>query len=297
MTTQSCITGVEDAKPGLCCDTPNDPQCGPGGGGGDVACQLDCRKVCADVAPGVQGGFENCYWGTGVNAGKIQYVCGACGVGRIPGDLAPCDEGTTVGERLAMQAYYEAASVVAFERLAATLEASGAPSALVSRARRAAEEERAHAALFAKLARERGATVPALRFQPASESEPDLNALAVENATEGCVRETYGALVAMHQGLHAAEPAVRAAFASVADDEIDHAALSWELTAWLEARMPSEARAHVVASRAAAQRELRRSLQRFLTPIERALGLPEREVALSMFDAIVLSGAALSEAA
>jgi hypothetical protein len=62
-----------------------------------------------------------------------------------------------------------------------------------------------------------------------------LEQLAVENAVEGCVRETYGALLATWQARAAAEPRVRAMMAAVAVDETRHAQLAWDLDAWRNA--------------------------------------------------------------
>ncbi len=59
-----------------------------------------------------------------------------------------------------------------------------------------------------------------------------LEALAVENAVEGCVRETMGALFAMHQAASAADPHVRATMVSIAPDETRHAALGWAVAEW-----------------------------------------------------------------
>ena len=57
--------------------------------------------------------------------------------------------------------------------------------------------------------------------------------LAVENMREGCVQETYGALLASYQALCTRDPEVRETMRSVAADETAHAELSWDLAAWL----------------------------------------------------------------
>jgi phage gp29-like protein len=175
----------------------------------------------------VQGIFDSCW----VEAdGTVAYRCGSCGVGRLPNDTKPCPLGETLAERLARQAYYEGASVVAFERLADVLAANGAPDDLVARARLAAEDEARHAAIFADLSRARGASAPAIELAAAA---PSLFDLAIENATEGCVRETFGAAITLHQAMHAEADDVRAAFAAICDDEAEHASSSWDLWAWL----------------------------------------------------------------
>jgi hypothetical protein len=62
-----------------------------------------------------------------------------------------------------------------------------------------------------------------------------LEELAVENAVEGCVRETYGALTAIWQARTAKDPSVAAAVRRIARDETRHAALSWANQRSLEA--------------------------------------------------------------
>jgi hypothetical protein len=59
-----------------------------------------------------------------------------------------------------------------------------------------------------------------------------LEGLATENVIEGCVRETYGALVASHQAATATDPEVRALMTDIARDEMNHATLSWQVDAW-----------------------------------------------------------------
>ena len=284
-----CATGSIDPDPALCCKNPPDPACRSQGSGDANHCALDCPAVCEKVAPGSSkgGGFDSCYWTTSASSAKISYTCGQCGVGRIPGDTEPCGAGLVIGDRLARQAYYEAASVVAFDRLADVLARSGAPKALVKRVRRASADESRHTATFTRLARAHGveATSPAL-----GAASPTLFDLALENAREGCVRETYGALVLLHQATHAADPGLRAAFASVARDEIAHAALSWDLARWFESRLDVSERTRVRQAQRDAERALRADAGGEPDAVDRELGLPAREVAESLckrlFDAL-----------
>jgi hypothetical protein len=286
-----CANGLIDPDPTLCCTTqsPPDPKCQSQGSGDANHCALDCPAVCERVAPGstTSGGFESCYWTASATSPKISYTCGQCGVGRIPEDTVPCDRGARIGDRLARQAYYEAASVVAFDRLAEVLAQAGAPAKLVERVRRASADERRHTATFTRLARARGVVASEPALGPAS---PTLYELALENATEGCVRETYGALVLLHQAEHAADPELRAAFARVARDEIAHAALSWDLARWFEARLDAPERAKVREAQREAERALRSAADDAPDGVDRELGLPSRAVAASLcarlFDAL-----------
>ena len=269
-----CHTGHLAPDPALCC-APNQPGCS-GQGGGDEPCALDCQAVCDSVASGSTS--FGCHWTMNNGAQEISYYCGACGIGRIPDGLGGCARGDSVGERLAMQAYYEEASVIAFERLADVLEADGAPTELVERARRAATDERRHARTFRRLARTRGAVVRRAR---ADDRRPTLLDLAIENAREGCVRETYGALVALHQAEHAEDAELRAAFAGIAGDEIAHAALSWELAAWFESRLGA---APLRGAYDEAREELRHLATRDHDSADAALGIPRPDKGRTMFD-------------
>src|SRR5262245_13239428 len=80
--------------------------------------------------------------------------------------------------------------------------------------------------------------------------------MAIENAIEGCGRETWGAVVALWQAHRATDPEVRAAYRSIADDEARHAALGWAIDAWVRTRLDASAHARIDAAREAAVREL-----------------------------------------
>ncbi len=150
----------------------------------------------------------------------------------------------------AEMAWLEAASIGAFSRLARELGEQGAPRELVQAARRASREEARHARLVGGLARRHGAKPPAVRVRRSKRRT--LEAIATENAVEGCVGETYGALVALWQSAHSKDSEVRRAFEQIAPDEIAHAALAWEVARWVEPRLDEIARKRVEAARHAA---------------------------------------------
>jgi hypothetical protein len=155
------------------------------------------------------------------------------------------------------QAYLEAASVEAFERLARELAALGAPRSLVRRARQAKADEVRHHALLVDVGRRHDARFapPAPRVAPAP-GRRTLLAFALENAVEGCVRETWGALVAHHQARRASDPALREACALIADDETRHAELSWAIQAWVQRRLGASERRAIDQAMARAATEL-----------------------------------------
>ena len=159
---------------------------------------------------------------------------------------------------LARAAHDEAGSVHAFDALHSELVDHGAPASLLRRVRRAAAEERRHALAVDRLVRARGGRWRRPRLHPMPTR--DLRALAIENAVEGCVRETWAALSAAHQAAHARDPAIRTAMLTIAADERRHAELAWAIDAWLLARLGATDRRAVGLARSAAACSLRRGL-------------------------------------
>lgn len=174
---------------------------------------------------------------------------------------------------LADAAWLEAASVIAFRELRSELHSHRAPRRLLRALSRSARDERRHARASKALARRFGIRVP-----PAQSERPEARSLlemALENAVEGCVRETWGALIAMRQAERATEPGVRATMGRIAPDEVRHAELAWAVDRWLTPRLNPTERAQVRAARAAALSELARDVQ--VVPalgVCRRLGLP-----------------------
>jgi len=152
-----------------------------------------------------------------------------CAVGRRPeGMLETCAfESNEAGGYFAQIAQLEAASVIAFRVLRDELRAHGAPKALVRAAARAARDEIRHARATGALARRFGGTPRAAAVVRGARRS--LEAIALENAVEGCVRETYGALLATRQALLSRDHGVRAAMMLIARDEPRHASLSWRV--------------------------------------------------------------------
>ena len=155
-----------------------------------------------------------------------------------------------VAAHLARAAHDEAASVHAFAALHAELLAFGAPAELLARIQTAAADEVRHAAAVAALASNHGAVCrrPTLTDIPAR----TLHAIAVENAVEGCVRETWAALLAAHQATYAADPQIRQVMQTIAADEARHAELAWAIDAWLRTVLDETTWAEVEAARTAA---------------------------------------------
>jgi hypothetical protein len=211
-----------------------------------------------------------------------------CNDGRAPEGLKPgrVEATCALGALFAQMAWLEAASVPAFLRLADELKAHGAPEALVRAARRSAGDEVRHTRAIGALARRHGAAVPQVELEPFSERS--LEAMVLENAREGCVRETYGAVVAGWQARNAKDEQVRVELARIAEDELRHAELAWAVDAWAAERLSPEARQRVHAARLEAYRELEQLVakeEREDVLIQDA-GLPPRDAALRLLQGL-----------
>ena len=173
-----------------------------------------------------------------------ERICNAAGgsITSVQAVYVPADDFTDPAA-----AHDEAASVYAFAALARELARLGAPAHLLARIRAAAADEVRHADAVARLVADRGGACRRPARQPFAERSA--REIAVENAVEGCVRETWAALLAAHQARHAADPQVRATMRAIADDEARHAELAWAIDAWLQAALDDDARAEVEAAR------------------------------------------------
>jgi hypothetical protein len=126
----------------------------------------------------------------------------------------------------------------------------GAPGFLSEAAHASARDEVRHARALAALSRRYGARPRAPRVDRATPRP--LVAFAIENAIEGCVREAYGALLAVVQAHRSRDPVVRQVMSGIADDEARHAALAFAVDAWVATLLSSTDRGRVVAARAQA---------------------------------------------
>ncbi len=254
----------------------------------------DCFTLCGattsncEVLPDRVGGA------TVVRCARIS-TCG--GAGRRPEGFAlpPVHESDAVARHFVEMAWLELASVDAFERLADELAHHRAPHELVQRARLAADDERSHAQKTAEIARAFGANLPEATFVLApSPFGPARSLLEIgrENAIEGCVAETFAALLVERQaqlfsldsnGLTA--ETVRSTLRSIARDELSHAALAYAVDDWLRTMLTPHEQATLDRARhrevarltgAAASRPLA------VAPRPDALGLPSPSLSLRL---------------
>jgi hypothetical protein len=259
---------------------------------------VDCQALCvATSVCKVANGF-GCDDDAGAfvapDGSPILIECDYCpnGGGRRPWGLAATPGGTAadpVGRFLARSALLEAASVPAFHTLARELRQAGAPRALVESARRCARDEIRHARVMARLARARGCEP--LRPTVIDTPPRSLVEVAIENEREGCVRETFGALVATWQAAHARQRGLAAVMSRIATDETRHAALAWTVASWLGGRIGVRGRRRVAEARREAIEDLKTGLaSRPNAALVRDAGLPTYRTALTLREQL---GAAL----
>jgi hypothetical protein len=169
--------------------------------------------------------------------------------------------------------------------LADELRMHDAPRHFIASALHSRRDEIRHARITDRLARRYGGRSSQVRVEP-MRPRPFYD-VAADNAAEGCIRETYGALVAHLQALRAQDPRVRAALTSIARDETRHAALSWDLHAWARSRMSRAQRRRLRTC----QRDALDRLEHELTrpepeSVQTLAGMPSPTQARSLFDGL-----------
>ncbi|MBX7194837.1 MAG: hypothetical protein K1X94_22475 [Sandaracinaceae bacterium] len=195
----------------------------------------DCERFCGRIYFGT---YRRCEYDN--LRGEI-FCDHSCPVdGRRPeGLVANHEETGTLGGWFARMAHNEAAAIEAFAIVETELSKHHAPRSLRASVARARRDEVRHARAAAALARRHGGAPR----RPTVHAEPrTLLAMAIENAREGCARETIGAMVGHHQAEHASTPELRRFYAKIARDETRHAALSWRMHAWFLAQLTREDR-------------------------------------------------------
>ena len=247
-----------------------------------------CTQVCREGEGKEIRGVYQCRIATTSDAGiasvdcdervaKCAFVAG----GRPPAGLRARHDVRAfdpIGVYFAEMAHVESAAVMGFEQLAEELLRFGAPAHLVSAAVRASQDENRHARIASAFARRYGAESPSIEIDPAVGRS--LEDLAIDNCVEGCVIETYGAVVTTWQAQTASDLVIRRAFAKIAEDELRHAELAFAVARWSEPLLNNESRSRLLIARDAAVEQLLSSLD---TPPPRALaeqvGLPSPGVA------------------
>lgn len=228
-----------------------------GAPGGPIDAMLDrtrCNSLCQVATqsnPNIFAGVCNYQSFTNGGPGSPNVIfCGGCGVGRLTDeiDASPiaCTDGS-MGQWLAQSAWFEGVAADAFDRLANELLLLQAPADLIDRSRQNGIDEQEHHRVMCLLAEREGVTPASV--QSGSHTMRSLAEIAIENAGEGCVRETLGALVMQWQGLHAETAELREVFSKIAQEETAHAQWSWELDAWARSVLSVEQIAQMDARR------------------------------------------------
>lgn len=259
-------------------------RCRTEGGGFDLlACEPMCRElIVRELGEPPFDDLSSCQLSEDMNpatavTARASWTIGPrCVGGRRPAEYCESElDRSDVGGFLAEQARLEAASVRAFLELARALEAHRAPRVLIVQCRRAAADEIVHAVLVGRLARRYGVAPRIDDGVPGS--VPSLEQLALANAVEGCVRETWGAIVATWQAHASTDPAIRAVMQRIAPDETRHATLSRAIHRWAMRRLDVTARARVLTARASALAELAATSCEPPVALAEQLGLPRAE--------------------
>lgn len=185
----------------------------------------------------------------------------------------------------ARMAALEWAAVTAFAELADDLRRLGAPEALVARALGAQQDERIHARLCASMGGlSEGWNTARSKHHPRRVAS--LLEFARVNAAEGCIRESFAALEALVQSHRARDPKARAVLKRIADDEVRHGQLSWDIDVWAAQRLSNHGKRLVQRSARAAIRRTWTSLSRRPTCSSRsdlAPGLPNASGRQTLF--------------
>lgn len=194
--------------------------------------------------------------------------------------------GDALGALFAHAAWLEAASVPAFLRLADELKAHGAPESLVKAARRSAGDEVRHTRAMQALAWRHGATMPDVDLPPFESRS--LEEMLLENAVEGCVRETFGAFVAGWQSRTAQDTEVRGTLRTIARDEVRHAELAWAVDAWAQEKLTPAQRQRLLQARQDALRILGEEVegQRLPEQLIQEAGMPTHDQARTLFQGL-----------
>ena len=203
--------------------------------------------------------------------------------GRRPAGLVddgPAATPRSLGAYFAECAWLEAASVVAFRDLAVALRSVEAPASLVDACSAAARDEERHVALAEALTARFGGE---LRRVTVSSAKPQsIFDLALDNAVEGVIRETFGAAVALWRAENATDPGVRAAMREIAEDECRHAELALRIAAFLDEHLSAEQRSTIERTRHATARALVVSLDEPADALVDIAGVPSRRRALAL---------------
>ena len=217
------------------------------------------------------------------------YTCPKPVPGRAPNGLHLGSCETTIqssvnilGQYLADMAAMETAAITAFEYLARELEAYDAPQALITRAREAVVEETRHAEMAGLLSASYDADMPEVRVDDFCLRS--LYEIALENAVEGCVNETFAAACGLWQSESAELEVFRQVIGHITEEEMGHAELSWDIHQWVMPQLSELEQEQIRIAQVEAIESLVVDFRQESNPeLQKAFGLPTRDDAACLF--------------
>lgn len=217
------------------------------------------------------------------------YTCPRPVPGRMPNGLHLNNtQSTTVsrdnvlGQYLADMTAMETAAITSFYYLSRELEAYKAPAELIARARQAVLEETRHSEIAALLAASFDAEMPDVSVDEFCLRS--LYEIALENAVEGCVNETFAAACGLWQSEYAQLDVFRQVIGHITEEEIGHAALSWEIHQWIMSQLSEFQQEQIRVAQADAIGRLASEFKQESNPVlQQAFGLPTKDDAARLF--------------
>ena len=214
------------------------------------------------------------------------YTCPRIVPGRMPNGLQPdhsqASAQNSIAHYLANMTAMETAAITAFEYLVRELKAYGAPALLIAQAQQAVIEEQRHSEMAGLLAAAHQADVSVIKVDDFSLRS--LYEIALENAIEGCINETFAAACGLWQSEHAQMPVFKKVIAHITDEEMGHAALSWDIHEWLMPQLtPSQQQTIHNAQAEAVETLIANFKQKGDSAQQLAFGLPDETGATAIF--------------
>ena len=217
------------------------------------------------------------------------YTCPRPVPGRMPnglhlknGPAATQSSVNVLGQYLADMTAMETAAITAFYNLSLELEAYDAPSELITRARQAVLEETRHSEMAALLAASFDAEIPEVSIDDFCLRS--LYEIALENAVEGCVNETFAAACGLWQSEYAQLDVFRKVIAHITEEEMGHAALSWEIHQWVMPQLSEIQQEQILVAQAEAVDSLVSDFNQESNPmLQQAFGLPTKDDVARLF--------------
>ena len=166
------------------------------------------------------------------------------------------------------------------------LEDLHAPLEFYQRCQRAAEQEVMHARLMAKQCFKENSSPPPLKFGQLPKRS--IFELAMDNAIEGCVFETYAALRAHYQANHAQDLNIKKIMKLIAKDETEHAQLAWDIHQWLMKQLTKQQQLEIHRAQQKAFEKLAQEVAKDAqTELGHQLGNPQETLVHELANALV----------